>query len=55
MSGPTMSGPIIRGWCPGALRPMQSGDGLVVRLRPQAGRLTAVQAAGVAALAQDAT
>jgi precorrin-3B synthase len=24
---------MIRGWCPGALRPMQSGDGLIVRLR----------------------
>lgn len=27
----------VRGWCPGALRPMQSGDGLIVRLRPRAG------------------
>jgi len=25
----------VKGWCPGALRPMQSGDGLIVRLRPQ--------------------
>jgi precorrin-3B synthase len=23
----------IRGWCPGALRPMESGDGLIVRLK----------------------
>ncbi len=23
----------MRGWCPGALRPMQSGDGLIVRLK----------------------
>ena len=30
----------IKGWCPGALRPMQSGDGLVVRIRPPTGRLT---------------
>jgi precorrin-3B synthase len=29
--------PTVRGWCPGALRPMQSGDGLIVRLRPRAG------------------
>lgn len=29
----------IKGWCPGALRPMPSGDGLVVRIRPQLGRL----------------
>jgi precorrin-3B synthase len=27
----------VKGWCPGALRPMQSGDGLIVRVRPQAG------------------
>ncbi|CCE05295.1 putative precorrin-3B synthase (CobG) [Bradyrhizobium sp. STM 3843] len=27
----------IKGWCPGARRPMQSGDGLVVRVRPHAG------------------
>ena len=25
--------PRVRGWCPGALRPMQSGDGLIARLR----------------------
>jgi len=44
--------PIIQGWCPGALRPMMSGDGLVVRLRPRAGRLTGDQAIGIARLAQ---
>lgn len=26
-----------QGWCPGALRPMRSGDGLLVRVRPRAG------------------
>ena len=26
-------GRLVKGWCPGALRPMLSGDGLVVRLR----------------------
>ncbi len=45
-----MRAPQVRGWCPGALRPMASGDGLVVRLRPWLGRLSARQAAGVAAL-----
>ncbi|MFC3181175.1 precorrin-3B synthase [Cypionkella sinensis] len=44
--------PIIQGWCPGALRPMQSGDGLVVRVRPRAGRLTPDQARGIARLAR---
>lgn len=28
-----------KGWCPGALRPMQSGDGLILRIRPHAGTL----------------
>jgi precorrin-3B synthase len=48
---PIIQGPIIQGWCPGALRPMQSGDGLVVRIRPRAGRLTQTQARGIASLA----
>jgi hypothetical protein len=29
-----------KGWCPGALRPMQSGDGLLLRVRPRAGRFS---------------
>lgn len=45
-----MTAPIIQGWCPGALRPMLSGDGLVVRIRPRGGRLSADQVAGIAAL-----
>ena len=46
-----MSAVAIKGWCPGALRPMLSGDGLVVRVRPHGGRLEAKQAAGLAELA----
>lgn len=47
-----MSGaPQIKGWCPGALRPMMSGDGLIVRVRPPLCRLNQQQAAGIAALA----
>jgi precorrin-3B synthase len=42
----------IKGWCPSAYRPMQSGDGLVVRVRPRGGRLLAVQASGIADLAE---
>lgn len=42
--------PVIRGWCPGALRPMMSGDGLVVRVRPRGGRLAPAQAQGIADL-----
>lgn len=47
-----MSAIAIKGWCPGALRPMLSGDGLVVRVRPYGGRFDARQAAGLADLAE---
>ena len=49
-SKPTTQAPIVQGWCPGALRPMLSGDGWVVRVRAHGGRLTPQQAAGVAEL-----
>ena len=29
----------VKGWCPGALRPMLSGDGWIVRVRPQSATL----------------
>ena len=29
----------VKGWCPGAWRPMRSGDGLILRLRPPGGSL----------------
>lgn len=35
--------PRVRGWCPGAWRPMATGDGLLVRVRPRLGRLTRAQ------------
>jgi precorrin-3B synthase len=41
----------VKGWCPGALRPMMSGDGLVVRVRPFGGRLERAQVDGIASLA----
>jgi precorrin-3B synthase len=47
-----MSAASVKGWCPGALRPMPSGDGLVVRVRPFGGRLDAAQTAGLAHLAE---
>lgn len=50
MTGAVSETPEIRGWCPGALRPMMSGDGLVVRVRPRGGRLTQDQAKGIADL-----
>ena len=46
-----MSAPIVQGWCPGAHRPMMSGDGLVVRVRPRLARLDAKQALGLCELA----
>ena len=39
--------PPAKGWCPGAYRPMESGDGLIVRVRPVLARLTAEQAYGL--------
>lgn len=46
--GGSHDGFAVRGWCPGALRPMLSGDGLVVRVRPRLGRFPPEQAAGIA-------
>ena len=47
-----MSAVAIKGWCPGAWQPMQSGDGLVVRIKPHGGRIDAEQAAGIAELTE---
>ncbi len=40
--------PRRKGWCPGALRPMETGDGLLARVRTSGGRLTLDQAAAIA-------
>lgn len=42
----------VKGWCPGALRPMESGDGYLLRLRPFMGRFDAAQVEGLLELAQ---
>ncbi len=42
----------VKGWCPGALRPMESGDGLLVRIRPWCGAFTREQASGLAEIAE---
>lgn len=42
----------VQGWCPGALRPMESGDGWVVRVRAPLSRLSQAQAQGLAEAAQ---
>ncbi len=47
-----MSAPLVKGWCPGAHRPMLSGDGLVVRVRPFRAELSAAQALALCDLAR---
>ena len=42
----------VKGWCPGAYSPMMSGDGLIVRVRPRMGQLSAAQAQGLCAAAE---
>ena len=42
----------IKGWCPGALRPMESGDGLLVRVKPWCSTLSLEQADGLADIAE---
>ncbi len=46
-----MSAALRVGWCPGALRPMMSGDGLVVRIKPRGMALPVRSALGIAAAA----
>ena len=50
-AGMTPIRPAVRGWCPGALRPMQTGDGLLVRLRLTGGILDLATARAIAACA----
>lgn len=42
-----------KGWCPGVLRPMPAGDGLLVRLRITAGAVNSHMAQAIAALAAE--
>jgi len=43
MSDATARDWAVRGWCPDVWRPMMSGDGLLVRVKPKLGRLTRQQ------------
>lgn len=45
-SGPSEA--LRKGWCPGARRPMLSGDGLIVRIRPPGGRFALPAAVAIA-------
>lgn len=42
----------IKGWCPSPSRPMQSGDGWIMRLKPLGGRLQPEQAVGIARISR---
>lgn len=42
----------VKGWCPGILRPMASGDGLIVRVRPRCGAFDLETATALADLAE---
>jgi len=44
--------PAVHGWCPGALRPMESGDGLIARVRPRCGALTIADVRAIADCAE---
>lgn len=46
-----MNGYVVKGWCPDAWRPMEAGDGLLVRVKPRLARLSRDQALGLCALA----
>ncbi len=41
----------VKGWCPGALRPMLSGDGLIARIKPWCGAFSLEQTSGLAEIA----
>ena len=43
--------PEPKGWCPSSLRPMASGDGYIVRIKPAFGRVTRAQLVKIAQLA----
>ena len=44
----TATAHLRKGWCPGALRPMQSGDGLLLRVRPKAGSFSIAELEAIA-------
>ncbi|MFC4165950.1 precorrin-3B synthase [Teichococcus aestuarii] len=46
--------PSVKGWCPHLFAPMETGDGLLLRVKPFRSRLSAAQARRLAALAPGA-
>ena len=47
-----MTRPEVHGWCPTAFRPMMSGDGMLLRVRPKLNRLSLDQALGLCGIAE---
>lgn len=47
-----MSDFAVKGWCPSAWRPMEAGDGLIVRVKPALARLSVVEVHALCGLAQ---
>ena len=52
MTAPTQEA-LRRGWCPSTLRPMETGDGWLVRLHPPGGQMQPAQLRRVADLAEE--
>ena len=48
-----MTRPAAKGWCPSAFRPMLSGDGLIMRIKPPFGRLSPDQLQTIATLSKN--
>ena len=48
-----MTRPVVKGWCPSAYVPMLSGDGLLVRIKPAYGQLTATALLRLAELSDE--
>jgi precorrin-3B synthase len=44
-----MSGQMTKGWCPSLFEPMAAGDGLLVRIKPRVGGITAAQLRAIGA------
>ena len=42
----------VKGWCPGVLQPMQSGDGMIARVRPWGGAIGLAEAKALADAAE---
>lgn len=52
LNQPQPAAPAIKGWCPSALLPMESGDGWLVRIKPQLGQFSTADLRAVARAAR---